>query len=88
MKVRSIFHLAAVPLLLLSLTTGTAMAGVNYQCPANILTQGGFIDVKNPANSSDTNCKDPTSALFANCKPQIDPVTGQPSGATTLPGVR
>jgi FtsP/CotA-like multicopper oxidase with cupredoxin domain len=89
MKVRSIFHLAAVPLLLLSLTSGTAMAGVDYQCPANILTHDGlYLDVKNPANSTDNGCTNPTSATFFDtCKPQIDPVTGQPSGATTDPNV-
>lgn len=88
MKVRSIFHLAAVPLLLLSLTSGTAMAGVDYQCPANLLTQNGFLNVNNPAASSDPGCTDPTSATFFDtCKPLIDPVTGQPSGATTDPNV-
>ena len=85
--------------LLLLFAAMPATANVNYQCPANLLTQGVisggscspspcYLDVENPANSSDPGCKDPTSAtFFDDCKPLIDAITGQPSGATTDPTV-
>jgi FtsP/CotA-like multicopper oxidase with cupredoxin domain len=99
MKVHSRLSTAAVPFLLLTLAALPAAAGVNYQCPANLLTQGSrpgvcgvagrpacSIDIKNPASSTDPGCTNPTDPnYFTTCKPQLDPVTGQPSGATTDP---
>jgi hypothetical protein len=75
-----------------------ADADVNYQCPDPLLTQKGSTCGNNhhqtctfnpstPSASTDPDCKDPTSASFANCKVLIDPVTGQASGATTDPNV-
>lgn len=70
-----------------------ALANYYLQCPAPLLTQNAThatcagpcaFDQKNPAASSDPGCRDPEAADFADtCKVQLDPVTGQPSGATT-----
>ena len=85
--------LVAAPLLLCGLQA--ARASVDYQCPDPLLTQtpdgsGGYLNFnpKDPASSSDLGCQDPSSPTFADtCKVQVDPVTGQPSGATTDPNV-
>ena len=85
------------PLLLLT-AAPSAWAVLNYQCPAPLLTQNQTcgadgnefctFDPKDPASSTDPGCKDPTSPTFYDdCKVQVDPVTGQASGATTDPGV-
>lgn len=88
MKVYSRYSILIVPILLLLFAALPATAGVYYQCPANLLTQNGYLDVRNPANSSDPGCQNPASmTFFDTCKPLIDPVTGQPSGATTDPNV-
>jgi FtsP/CotA-like multicopper oxidase with cupredoxin domain len=72
-----------------------ALGAPRVQCPAGvqILTQNpnpalrGF-DPHNPANSRDPGCRNPRSPNFySTCKVQIDPVTGQASGATTDPTV-
>jgi FtsP/CotA-like multicopper oxidase with cupredoxin domain len=43
-----------------------------------------FLDQKNPARSSDPGCRDPDAFdFYSTCKVLLDPVTGQPSGATT-----
>jgi FtsP/CotA-like multicopper oxidase with cupredoxin domain len=79
----------------------TAMAAPYVQCPAPLLTQNatnancaGAPNVPcnfvphDPASSTDPGCQDPNSpTFFDTCKVLIDPVTGQPSGATTDPGV-
>jgi FtsP/CotA-like multicopper oxidase with cupredoxin domain len=78
-----------------------AAAAPYVQCPAPLLTQNATnascagapgvpcnFDPHDPAKSTDPGCTDPTSATFYDtCKVQRDPVTGQPSGATTNPGV-
>lgn len=74
-----------------------AMAGVYLQCPAPLLTQGAttagdcgasgcYLDQHDPTRSSDPGCTNPDAPdFFSTCKVLIDPVTGQPSGATTDP---
>jgi hypothetical protein len=86
------------PVLGLALLGARAKAGVFLQCPAPLLTQnatGGAcgqgpctFDPKNPASSTDPGCQNPDDpAFFSKCKVLIDPVTGEPSGATTDPSV-
>jgi FtsP/CotA-like multicopper oxidase with cupredoxin domain len=90
MRVQSRFSIFIITLhFVLLFASQQVMAwGVNYQCPANLLTENGYLDVKNPANSSDPGCTNPYAMdFFDTCKPLIDPVTGQPSGATTDPNV-
>lgn len=85
-----------------ALAATRASAGVYLQCPAPLLTQnatggactaGGapaacYVDPKNPAASSDPGCRNGDAADFSDtCKVLIDPVSGQPSGATTDPTV-
>ncbi len=88
--------LVGVPGLLLLAAAMPVSAALQYQCPDPLLTQntdtgacGGVctFDPKTPSNSTDPNCQDPGAPAFDNCKVQIDPVTGQPSGATTDPAV-
>jgi len=77
------------------LLVGSAWAAPYVQCPRPLLTQGTgcpggpcTFDPHNPAASTDPACQDPTSGDFTdNCRVLIDPVTGQPSGATTDPGI-
>lgn len=95
MRVFSRCSILVIPFYMLLFAVLPATAGVFYQCPANLLTQGVttggvcspspcYLDVKDPANSSDPGCQDTSSpTFFDDCKPLIDSITGQPSGATT-----
>src|SRR5262245_53341130 len=75
-----------------------AAAAPYVQCPQPLLTQnatnadcgGGpcTFNPHDPSTSSDPGCQDPTSpTFFDTCKVLIDPITGQPSGATTDPTI-
>lgn len=72
-----------------------ALAAPRIQCPARLLTQtrganGQFLtfDPKRPANSTDPGCRNPSASNFyQTCKVQLDPFTGQPSGATENPNI-
>jgi FtsP/CotA-like multicopper oxidase with cupredoxin domain len=88
---------------LLVLLAVPAMAAPYVQCPANVLTQrrtllcavlcptcNGFCNFnpRNPLLSTDPGCRNVNAANFYDtCKVQLDPVTGQPSGATSNPNV-
>jgi FtsP/CotA-like multicopper oxidase with cupredoxin domain len=87
--------------LLLVVGVRPAAAAPYVQCPAPLLTQNAThgacagapaipcnFDPHNPGASTDPGCTDPTSPTFASdCKVLLDPVTGQPSGATIDPSV-
>lgn len=88
-------------LLLICCAGAPAFAGVYVQCPAPLLTQGVtttppgncgttpcYMDQRDPTVSSDPGCTNPDDPnFFKTCKVLLDPVTGQPSGATTDPAV-
>jgi FtsP/CotA-like multicopper oxidase with cupredoxin domain len=87
--------------LLLCCSATPALAGVYVQCPAPLLTQGVtatpagncgdagcYMDQHDPSNSTDPGCTNPDAPdFFDTCKVLIDPVTGQPSGATNDPHI-
>jgi FtsP/CotA-like multicopper oxidase with cupredoxin domain len=87
--------LVILPSLLLLFVAMPAHADINVQCPAPLLTQapdgaGGFLNFnpQNPGLSTDPGCQDASAPdFFETCRVQLDPVTGQPSGATTDPNV-
>jgi FtsP/CotA-like multicopper oxidase with cupredoxin domain len=96
-SIRTALHLVAA---LGAALAAPARAGVFLQCPAPLLTQGVTttppgscggpctFDPRNPAASSDPGCKNPDDpAFYDRCRVLQDPVTGQPSGETTDPGV-
>jgi FtsP/CotA-like multicopper oxidase with cupredoxin domain len=77
------------------------MAAPYVQCPSALLTANATgaacpgapavpcnFDPHDPAASTDPGCQDPEAAdFFDTCKVLLDPVTGQPSGATVDPNV-
>jgi FtsP/CotA-like multicopper oxidase with cupredoxin domain len=83
MSVNMRYKILALSILLSLMAVPPAMALVYYQCPANVLTKNGSINVRNPAGSLDPGCRNPSDPNFFNtCLPLLDPITGQPSGAT------
>lgn len=83
---------------LLLLVPRAAQAGLFLQCPAPLLTENatgescGLVpcdfDPKNPAASTDPGCRDVNDpSFFDTCRVLRDPITGEPSGATTDPTV-
>jgi FtsP/CotA-like multicopper oxidase with cupredoxin domain len=78
-------HLVVCTLLL---AVQPAKAAPYVQCPKPLLTRNGNFDPRDPPASTDPGCQDPASPTFYNdCRVLLDPVTGQPSGATTDPRV-
>lgn len=91
-------RLSLAALVIAAFAPTRAQAGVYQQCPAALLTQnatGGScgsgpcsFDPIHPDQSTDPGCKNPDAADFARtCKVQVDPVTGEASGATVDPNV-
>src|SRR5215510_5435573 len=94
MKLRATLLVLSTPLLLLEVRPAAAAPYV--QCPQPLLTQNATnascapctFDPHEPSASTDPGCQDPTSpTFFDTCRVLIDPITGQPSGATTDPTV-
>src|SRR6476659_5747869 len=84
------------PLIAALLMAADGQAAPYVQCPAPLLTQNATgaacapctFNPHDPPSSSDPGCQDPTAPNFSDlCKVLIDPLTGQPSGATSDPTV-